>query len=220
MTSERSRPHHDAPRNPTVLRNKLRLDDPQLLAVVEAQVSAMRIAEIANESFSGVFDFTHYCDVHSRIFGDLYDWAGLPPAADGELVDPARDVVKVLQDDLSSPSIDYRRIVGRSVRDSAEYLFGYLQAEGCLVDLSPQGFSSRLAAYWCTLSSLPIFHRGNARTETVFFAQLCRNAGYRLNMRELYARRAEVGDARVNAVSTRARYAMFSAIVDAVIEVA
>lgn len=221
-TEEQCRLHHDAPSRKlqAVLRNKLELDDQRTLDVVEAQVSALRIAEIAHESPDGAFDFAHYCCLHRRIFGSLYDWAGIPPAADGPVIDPAHDVVKVLQDDLSSPSINYRKLAGRSVRDSAEYVFGHLQAEGCLLDFCPQRFPSRLAAYWCTLSSLPVFQRGNARTETVFFHQLCRAAGHRLNARELYARRTEFREARMTTGSTRARYALFSALVDEVVEFA
>ncbi|WP_396908234.1 hypothetical protein [Mycolicibacterium sp.] len=219
---EQSRLHHDSPpKNPRVVRyNKLGLADPQILDAVEAQVSALRIAEIAHEAPDGAFDFAHYCYLHRRIFGSLYDWAGVPPAADDPVIDPARDVVKVLQDDLSSPSINYRKLAGRSVRDSAEYVFGHLQAEGCLLDFCPQRFPPRLAAYWCTLSSLPVFQRGNARTETVFFHQLCRAAGHRLNARELYARRTEFREARMTTGSTRARYALFSTLVDEIVEIA
>lgn len=218
MSTEHGWPHHYDPVNPYTLRNRLGIADQVVLDSVEGQVSALRMAEVAREGLTGNFDFDHYCALHYRLLGDVYSWAGTPPPADGALTDPARDVVKTLGEDLSSPSIDYRRLVGRSVRDSAEYVFGYLQAEGCLLGLSSDRFTSRLAAYWCALSSLPIFHRGNLRTETVFFHQLCAYTGRRLDTRELYSRAAEFRRARLGAGSTRERYALFSAVMEAVVD--
>ncbi len=208
---------HRDPAKLKTLRNKFTLTDQRTVEAVEAQMSALRIAEIANEPLSGNFDFGHYCGLHNRLLGDTFDWAGTPPAADGALTAPERDVVKVLGEDLSSPSIDYRRLVGRSVRDSAEYVLGYLQAEGCLLGLTDQRFTSRLAAYWCALSSLPIFPRGNSRVEVVFFHQLTRYSGRRLDARELFTRVAEFRQAR-SAESTRARYALFSALMEVVVD--
>lgn len=218
MTTDYGWQHRHDPAHQYTLANKFNIDDQQVLDAVEAQMSALRIAQLAQEGPSGNFDFGHYCSLHRQVLGDVYTWAGTPPPADGALTDPARDVVKVLGEDLSSPSIDYRRLVGRSIRDSAEYVFGYLQAEGCLLSLPRHRFTSRLAAYWCALSSLPIFHRGNVYVETVFMQQLCHYTGRRLDTRELYIRSAEFKHARMNTGSTRTRYALFNALVDAVVD--
>lgn len=218
MTTEhRSETLYD-PAFPYTLRNRLGIGDQAVLNDVEAQLSALRIAEIADEGATGLFDFGHYCTLHARLLGDVYSWAGAPPPAGGAMVGSARNAVRVLGDDLSSPSIDYGRLGGRSLRDSAEYIFGYLQAEGCLLGLPPRRFSARLAAYWCALSSLPVFPRGNARTETVFFHQLCRHSGRRLDTRKLFAHRVEFRIARSTTESTRSRYRLFTTLVHAVVD--
>lgn len=218
MTTEHGWQHHYDPARPYALVNKFDIDDQSVLDAVEAQLSALRIAQLAHEQPADNFDFGYYCALHQRILGDVYAWAGTPPPADGAHTDPARDVIRVLGEDLSSPSIDYRGIVGRSVRDSAEYVFGYLQAEGCLLGLPRHRFTLRLAAYWCALSSLPVFHRGNARVETVFFQQLCRYTGWRLDTRELFTRASEFRRARMDTGPTRARYARFTALMENVVE--
>lgn len=218
MTTDDGWQLHDDPAHPYMLINKFNIDEKSALDAVEAQLAALRIAQLAQEGPTGNFDFAHYCDLHQRVLGDVYSWAGTPPPADGALTDPARDVIRVLGEDLSSPSIDYRRLVGRSVRDSAEYVFGYLQAEGCLLGLPRHRFTARLAAYWCALSSLPIFRRGNVHVETVFMQQLTHYTGRRIDTRQLYARSAEFRRARLNTGSTRARYTLFNTLVDAVVD--
>ena len=89
-----------------------------------------------------------------------------------------RDVVNFLINDPNAPTIEYRYRPGPQVRDGAEYVFARLQAEDALTGLPPEQFIRRLGTYWGSVDSVHPFRDGNTRTETVFFHQLCRNAGY------------------------------------------
>lgn len=76
MTTDDGWQDHRDPAKLKTLRNKFALTDQRTVEAVEAQVSALRIAEIVNEPLSGNFDFGHYCALHSRLLGDTFDWAG------------------------------------------------------------------------------------------------------------------------------------------------
>jgi cell filamentation protein len=122
-----------------------------------------------------------------------------------------RDVVNLLINDRTAPTVTYRYRPGPQVRDSAEYVFGRLQAEDALGGLPPEDFVPRLVTYWGAIDSIHPFREGNTRTETVFFHSLCRNAGYDLGAERLYDRRAEFIAARFHGHATRDRYRRLTA---------
>ena len=184
-----------------------------MLGFVEAQLSAVRIYEDVLESRSGAFDFNHYCDIHRRLFGDVYDWAGTPRVVpSGPMTKQGRDVVNFLVNDSTAPTVQYRYRPGPQVRDSAEYVFARLQAEDALNDLPPIRFVDRLGAYWGAIDSVHPFREGNSRTETVFFHQLCRNPGYELGAEQLYTKRAEFIAARFHGHATGDGYRRLKAL--------
>lgn len=208
------------PDTPDVLRNKLGIRDQGMLSFVEAQLSAVRIYEEVLENHSGDFSFTHYCDIHRRLLGDTYDWAGHPrEVPSGPMTKQGRDVVNFLINDSSAPTIEYRYRPGPQVRDSAEYVFARLQAEDALTGLPPDRFVDRLGAYWGTIDSVHPFREGNSRTETVFFHQLCRNAGYELGAEQLYTRRGEFIAARFHGHATGDGYRRLKTLLAGTVQV-
>lgn len=208
------------PDAPDVLRNKLGIRDQRMLNFVEAQLSAVRIYEQVLENRTGAFNFAHYCDIHRRTFSDIFDWAGIPRTVpDGPMTKRHRDVVNFLINDPNAPTIEYRYRPGPQVRDSAEYVFARLQAEDALTGLPPEQFIRRLGTYWGSVDSVHPFRDGNTRTETVFFHQLCRNAGYDLGAERLYARRTEFVAARFHGHATGDRYRRLTALLTETVEV-
>jgi len=191
------------PDTPEVLRNKLGIRSQPFLNFAEAQLSAVRIAEIVRENPAGRFDYAHYRETHRRIFADVYDWAGQPRTVpEGPMIKKARDVVNFLVTDPSAPMVSYRYRPGPQVRDNAEYLFDRLAAEEVLTDLKPREFVRRLGQYWGAIDSVHPFREGNTRTEVTFFHQLTRHAGYDLGAEQLHARRAEFLAARFHGHAT------------------
>jgi len=59
-----------------VLRNKADLRDQAALDKFEADVTAMRMAELLNQPIQGKFDLPHLRAMHRHLFQDVYDWAG------------------------------------------------------------------------------------------------------------------------------------------------
>ena len=60
----------------TVLVNKLGIRDQKELDRAERILVALHAVEIEQNPPTAPFDLALYCDLHKRLFGDLYDWAG------------------------------------------------------------------------------------------------------------------------------------------------
>src|SRR5580658_6697187 len=59
----------------TTLKNKLGITDPQQLATAEADLTALRLAELRTAPIRGCFD-SLLREIHHHVYQDLYDWAG------------------------------------------------------------------------------------------------------------------------------------------------
>lgn len=202
-----------------VLANKLGIRDQRMLSFVEAQLSAIRIAEQVIENAPGSFDFTHYNEVHRRTFQDVYDWAGEPRTVpEGPMTKRGPDVVNHLINDSSAPTVVYKYRPGPQVRDNAEYLFDRLQAENSLKGLSQSQFVQRLGVYWGALDQVHVHREGNTRTQTTFFSLLSRDAGYDLGAEQLHLRRKELIAARFHGHATGDRYQRLTGLLASTVE--
>lgn len=59
-----------------VLRNRLGIADPDLLAQAEADISRAALLLLAERPVPGAYDLRHLQDIHVAIFGAVYPWAG------------------------------------------------------------------------------------------------------------------------------------------------
>ena len=162
-----------------ILRNRLGISDAGGLARLEAEVSALRIAQLTESPLPGTYDLAHLQAFHARLFGDLYDWAGelrtvgidkgVPFCPPEHLVPFASEVLRRLAAD------DHLR-----GREREDFLVGLTELVGHLNALHP-------------------FREGNGRTVRVFVAQLAREAGYEIRWRAM--------EPAVNAAASRASLA-------------
>jgi cell filamentation protein len=67
----------------------------------------------------------------------------------------------------------------------AESIFGKLRDEKWLKGLKKEDFIARLAYYMGEINALHPFREGNGRTQRVFFAELARRGGYKLNFSQM-----------------------------------
>lgn len=67
-----------------VLKNKLGIRDKAELEMAEGDYTSFRLRSILDEPVMGEYDFKHFCKYHETIFGDVYDWAGIPRTIDIE----------------------------------------------------------------------------------------------------------------------------------------
>lgn len=144
-----------------VLRNRLGIADPDLLAQAEADVSRAELFRLAERPLPGAYDLPHLQAFHIAIFGAVYPWAG-------EL-----RTVEISKHTPFCPSIN--------LVPFADEMFGRLASADYLRGLARSDFVHALAELYGDLNALHPFREGNGRTQRAFLAQLSVDAGYELS---------------------------------------
>lgn len=129
-----------------VLRNLLGITDPDELKEVEEGITYARIAAIlAQQPWTlAQIDFELLREIHRRVFGDIYDWAG-------EL-----RTIEISKGNTRFAISQYLDTLG-------DDLFAHLKAEGHLAGLGRGEFVERLAWYYSEMNILHPFREGNGR---------------------------------------------------------
>jgi cell filamentation protein len=103
------------------------------------------------------YDLHHLREIHRRIFGDIYDWAG-----------QIRTVAIAKGATFCLPQY---------IESSAAVIFDDLRDENYLRGLDRDAFTGRLAHYLGEVNALHPFREGNGRAQRAFFGQLTLDAG-------------------------------------------
>jgi cell filamentation protein, protein adenylyltransferase len=152
------------------LRNRLGIRDPAALARIEANQTAIILAQLARVRLVGRYDLAHLRAFHRRIFSDIYTWAGelrtVPIAKEQSLFALPEHIEPYLQ-----------------------RVFCELAGEGFLRERSHEQFVDRITHYHAELNAVHPFREGNGRTRRAFLAQLARDAGYHIAWVRLHADR-------------------------------
>lgn len=141
--------------------------DPITLRAKEESRVAIRLIELAMNPVHGDFDYEHFKAIHRHLFQDVYEWAG------EERVGP--DTFMTKDGHAYYPG-------GPALTEAANTEFGRLAANDFLHGLDHTTFVRELAEAWGELNVIHSFREGNTRTQIVFFAQLCEQAGYELDV--------------------------------------
>ena len=151
-----------------VLINKLDIRSQEELDNVEQTITAINAAEIEElQEFVNV-DFNYYKNLHYRIFGDLYEWAG-----------------KVREINISKKTTYFCRY--DDIEPLAEKCFARLKKMNFFADLPFDKFIEELTELYCTLNFYHPFREGNGRVQRLFLTLLIRNAGYDINFADIDA---------------------------------
>lgn len=145
-----------------VLRNLLGIKNQGALDKVESTLSFLRAAELREHPVAGHFDLPHLLQIHARLFGDVYDWAG-----------QVRSV-----EIRKGHTVFARKLM---IESAAGRLFDQLAGENHLRGLDPDQFSQRAGHYLGEINVLHPFREGNGRTQREFMGQLARQAGLRID---------------------------------------
>ena len=148
-----------------VLRNLLGISDQDELNRVEAEVTSLRLVQLAEGALPGSYDLAHLQAFHRFLFGDLYEWAG-------EL----RTVAIAKQDLFCLPQY---------IPAFAADVFGQLARNDHLRGLDRDAFVDGLVDVLADINALHPFREGNGRAQRAFLVQLARAAGYRLSWQGL-----------------------------------
>lgn len=146
-----------------VLRNLIGASSATELAAQEKRITLLRVLQIerGEVTIGGTFDFAHHRANHAHIFGDVYEWAGQPRTVD--------------------MSKTHRLWSAAGIQAQTSITYGPVAAEHYLRGLDHATFATRLAEHWDEANVLHAFREGNTRSQRVFFALLCAQAGYVLD---------------------------------------
>ena len=144
--------------NSFVLKNKLGIQDADILAEAERRYTALNILEIKENPVRGRLDFKHLCAIHRAIFSDLYDWAGKPRTVNISKGNPF--------------------CMSHAIPGYAEVIFLGLKDEGFLLGKTSDEMPERLTYYLSEINVLHPFREGNGRAQRVFIEYLAQSAGY------------------------------------------
>ena len=148
-----------------VLYNKLGLGTVAGLEAAEREITHAALILVDESPVSPSYDLPHLQEIHKRIFGDIYEWAGQI-----RTVAIAKGAMFCLPQYIDS---------------SAAVIFGELRDEDCLRGLRRDAFVGRLAHYLGEVNALHPFREGNGRAQRAFFGQLARDAGFTLAWQHL-----------------------------------
>lgn len=143
----------------SVLKNKLDIRDPALLRKVEADLSTARQAEIFRTPVVGRFTVTHLCNIHRKLLGDVYSFAG-----------------HFRREDIAKGPT--RFVTYSQIKEKLQRLLGQLQQEKWLENVPFEAFVARSAYYMAELNYIHPFREGNGRTIREFMRLLFLHNGY------------------------------------------
>lgn len=148
--------------NSNILRNKLQIQDKDKLLQAEIHMTGNRMIELQNNPVSGKFDFQHLCDIHKRIFQDLYDWAG-----ETRTVNIGKNNLFCLVQHIPS---------------YAASIFNNYYKDCMGAKNDRQNFVHVLAEHYADLNALHPFREGNGRSQREFTRELCLKCGYMFDL--------------------------------------
>lgn len=143
----------------SVLKNKLDIRDPALLRKVEADLSTARQAEIFHIPVAGRFTATHLCNIHRKLLGDVYSFAG-----------------HFRREDIAKGPT--RFVTYSQIKEKLQRLLGQLQQEKWLENVPFEVFAARSAYYIAELNYIHPFREGNGRAIREFMRLLFLHNGY------------------------------------------
>jgi cell filamentation protein len=145
-----------------VLRNLLGLKDQAALDKGESSLSFLRTSELREQPVKGKFDLAHLQEIHKRLFGDVYDWAG-----------------QIRQVEIRKGNTALA--LQMAIEGAARQLFAQLAQEQQLQGLNIDKFSARTGHYLGEINVLHPFREGNGRTQREFMGQLAEAGGYKID---------------------------------------
>lgn len=147
-----------------VLKNLADIRDAQRLRDMESDYVVCRLSEIVTEDSESRYDFEALCEMHRRIFQDVYEWAGRPRVINIEKA----EVV------LGELSIEYSDCF--DIVDDASHVLTDMQ-KYCWKDASFDEIVIAFADYLAQLWKVHPFREGNTRTVVIFCSMFLETQG-------------------------------------------
>ncbi|UNE53890.1 Fic/DOC family protein [Bartonella machadoae] len=145
-----------------VMYNRLGIKDQATLRSVESSFAYIRSYELDSTPIKGKFDLNHMKEIHKKLFGDVYEWAG-----------------EIRSIDISKGGSLFA--YHHKIESYAPKITQQLAKEQYLGGLDADEFSQRAGYYMGEINALHPFREGNGRTQREFIGQLAREAGYNIH---------------------------------------
>lgn len=148
-------------------RNSYGITDRKKLTRIEERVSLRRASGMLRDPVPGSFDLAHMQEIHRRLFTGIYPWAG-----------------QIRNVNLFKNNIGYGRYQDIEASWSA---YSQNLADKNFLDgmTNKHQFVKDLADAWGAINHAHAFREGNTRSQTIFFHQLCHQAGWELDVARL-----------------------------------
>lgn len=153
------------------LTNLVGATTPMELERLETPFVEARLLELHQRPVSQTFDLDHLRSLHSRLFQDVYPWAG--------------EVRTVNMHRPGGPGFVSWDEISSGVDDVA----GWVRDRGFLQGLDRQPFASELAVAYNGLNAVHPFREGNGRTQRAWISDLARSAGFELDWSQVHGPR-------------------------------
>jgi cell filamentation protein len=147
------------------LRNLLNIDDPEQLAVAEADITRATLSRISEHPVPGNFDLIHLRAVHRAVFGLLYPWAG-------EL-----RTVEISKHTGFCPL--------RNLGAYADEIFARVPSPARLAAASRSDLVDVLTDLYGDINALHPFREGNGRAQRALLGQLAAESAWLLSWQRL-----------------------------------
>lgn len=151
-----------------VLRNKLNIQQQELLNDAEADYVVYRLKDLAMNPLPGKYNMEHLMRMHEFIFQDIYDWAGKARIID---IYKEEDILGGQSVEYSDP-FDIARDIENVLTDMKAKEWSDMDRKKCAVE-----FSDSLARLW----KIHPFREGNTRTTISFGCQYADEMGFMIN---------------------------------------
>ena len=148
--------------------------DPGVLATLEREATILASIDMADRPVPCGFDRDHLAGIHERLFGGVYEWAGMmrdesAVLADGTWIEPVERLEKAgtafaLADDINRRLEALGESVGRALRQE-----------------DVEAFARDAAAVLGELNAIHPFREGNGRVQRFFLEEMAREAGHELD---------------------------------------
>src|SRR3954454_674895 len=149
------------------LRTLAELTDPVAVALFERMASAdAEVTLRATTDRPRTFDLAHLCDIHGRLFGDVYEWAGQPRYVD-----------------IGKPGQTGDPFLHRAwIQTYSAAVADQIRAERNLADQRDPGvWADRAAHHWQAMLHAHPFREGNGRATRIWLEDLAAEAGHTLD---------------------------------------
>lgn len=145
-----------------VLRNHFGIRDGAQLRMIEADISAARQTELMEQPVPGRFTGNHLCQIHRKLLGDIYPFAG-----------------RFRREDIAKG--ETRFLAHADIPTKLSLLLSQLHKENLLSGMEYPLLIERSAYYMAELNYIHPFREGNGRTIREFIRILLLRDGYRVD---------------------------------------